>query len=338
GVVDIFESEVGPIEESNLRVDEKGAIRLWFKLRVKVVWRDQPDTPVTGTTVEIKDNSWTVLGVNSIKDMDGVLFSNLNSYTMLAEGIFTKNPYVATADFIGIVKEHQIHISENTEVIIKLVDDIQPRLTIESPTDGLEQREQSVVVKGTLYDKHTGADRVMVSIDGQKWFKATMSPDKFMYEYNFDELPEGLILVRVRGFDTAGNMKEVVASVLVDSTPPDLEIFTPEDGMKTNKRYLEIVGITNVGADVYINDQPIEAQYTLISHTMILAEGPNAIKVAAVDYLGNIAQDIRYVTLDTQAPYVDIINVEDGDSVNDEELTLIGLTEMEDVTVIVNDM
>ena len=338
GVVDIFESEVGPIEESNLRVDEKGAIRLWFKLRVKVVWRDEPDTPVVGTTVEIKDNSWTILGVNSIIDMDGVLFSNLNAYTMLAEGIFTKNPYVATADFIGIVKEQQVQISENTEITIKMVDDIQPRLTIESPSDGLEQREQSVVVKGTLYDKHTGADRVEVSIDGQKWFKATMSADKFMYEYTFEELPEGLTLIRVHGFDNAGNMKELATTVLVDSTPPDLEIYTPEDGMKTSKRYLEIVGITNVGANVYINDQPIETQYTLISHTMILAEGPNAIKVAAVDYLGNIAQDIRYVTLDTQAPYVDIINVEDGDSVSEEELTLIGLTEMEDVTVIVNDM
>jgi hypothetical protein len=336
GVIDIYASEVGPISEQNLRVDEKGAIRLWFELRVKVVWRDDQDTAVVGTTVEIKDNSWTILGVNSIEDMDGVLFSNLNSYTVLPEGIFTKNPYIVTADYIGIVKEKQVMISETTEITIKLVDDILPRLTVESPVDGHEQREQTVTVKGTVYDKHTGVDKVKVSIDGDNWFEAELSADKFTYEHTFEELPEGLVLLRVRGYDVAGNMREAAVSILVDSTPPTLGVITPEDGMRTNKRFLEIVGVTDVGSTVYINDQPIDIQYTLISHTLILAEGPNAIKVAAVDYLGNIAEIVRYVTLDTQAPYIDIINVEDGDSVNMEELTIVGLTEEQDVTVTVN--
>jgi hypothetical protein len=336
GVIDIYASEVGPISEQNLRVDEKGAIRLWFELTVKVVWRDDPDTAVKGTTVEIKDNSWTILGVNSIDDMDGVLFSNLNSFTVLPEGIFTKNPYIVTADYIGIVKERQVIISETTEITIKLVDDILPRLTVESPTDGQEQREQSVVVKGTVYDKHTGVDRVEVSIDGDNWFEAELSVDKFTYEHAFEELPEGLVLLRVRGYDIAGNVREAAVSILVDSTPPTLGVITPEDGMRTNKRFLEIVGVTDVGSTVYINDQPIDIQYTLISHTLTLAEGPNAIKVASVDYLGNIAEIVRYVTLDTQAPYIDIINVADGDSVNVADLTIIGLTEEEDVTVTVN--
>jgi hypothetical protein len=289
-----------------------------------------------GTTVEIKDNSWTILGVNSIEDMDGVLFSNLNSYTVLPEGIFTKNPYIVTADYIGIVKEVDVQIRENTDLTIKLVDDIRPRLTIESPDDGHEQREQSATVKGTVYDKHTGIQKVMVSADNENWFMADMSADMFTYEYTFEDLPEGLVLLRVRGFDLAGNAAESVVSILIDSTPPNLALFTPEDGMRTNKRTLEVVGVTDVGSNVYINDQPIEIQYTLISHTMILAEGPNAIKVASVDHLGNIAEEIRYVTLDTQAPYIDVINVENGDSVNDAHLTIMGLTDEEDVTVSVN--
>ncbi|MCK4970401.1 MAG: hypothetical protein KAS77_07735, partial [Thermoplasmata archaeon] len=93
GVIDVFESEIGPITEANLQVLDSGAIRLWFELRVKVVWRDEPDLQVNGTTVEIKDNSWTILGVNAIDSMEGVLFRNLNSYTVLPEGIYTKNPY-----------------------------------------------------------------------------------------------------------------------------------------------------------------------------------------------------------------------------------------------------
>ncbi len=335
GVVDVFDSEIGEISEYNLQVDEKGAIRLWFELRVRVVWRDNPEDAVEGTTVEIKDNSWNILGVNTISDLEGIVFSNLNSYTVLPEGIFTKNPYIATADYIGIVKEVQAQIAENTEITIKLVDDIAPRLTIESPKDGQEQREETVEVKGTAYDKHTGIDRVEVSIDGENWWEAELSPDRFTFTYTIEDIPEGLNLIRVKAYDRAGNSKEGAISMLVDSTPPNLNVITPTDGMRTNKRFLEIVGTTDVGAQVYINDQPIEIQYTLISHQVVLAEGPNAIKVAAVDYLGNINEVVRYVNLDTQAPYVALVNVEDGQRVKSAKLHVIGLAETEDVTVMV---
>jgi hypothetical protein len=333
GVIDVFESVIGPISEANLQVVDSGAIRLWFELRVKVVWRDDPDTPVTGTTVEIKDNSWTILGVNTIDDIDGLLFRNLNSYTVLPEGIYTKNPYTVTADYIGIVEELRVQLKATMEVTIKLVDDVAPRLTIESPKDGTEQRQQEVTVKGTSYDKHTGIDRVEISTDGENWIEAELSDDKFTYESELTDLDQGLVLIQVRVFDEAGNVKESAVSILVDSTPPNLAVITPESGMITNLRFLEIVGTTDVGAKVYINDQPVETRYTLISHTLVLAEGPNAIKVAAVDYLGNVNEIIRYVTLDTQAPYVAITNMEDGTQVNSAEITLIGETETEDVTI-----
>ena len=333
GVIDVFESEIGPITEANLQVLDLGAIRLWFELRVKVVWRDEPDLQVNGTTVEIKDNSWTILGVNAIDSMEGVLFRNLNSYTVLPEGIYTKNPYTVTADYIGIVEEVHVQLKSTMEITIKLVDDIAPRLTIETPKDGTEQRQQEVTVKGTAYDKHTDVDRVEISTDGENWIEAELSPDKFTYRTELTDLEQGLVLIRVRVFDEAGNKKESAVSILVDSNPPALSVITPEDGMITNKRFLEVVGTTNVGAKVYINDQPVETRYTLISHTLVLAEGPNAIKVAAVDYLGNVNEIVRYVTLDTQAPYVAILNVEEGSQVNSAEITLVGETEKEDVTI-----
>jgi len=333
GVIDVFESVIGPIIESNLQVVDSGAIRLWFELTIKVVWRDEPEVPVIGTNIEIKDNSWTILGVNTIDDIDGVLFRNLNSYTVLPEGIYTKNPYTVTADYIGIVEEASVQLKSTMEITIKLVDDIAPRLTIETPVDGTEQRHHSVTVKGTVYDKHTDIDRVVITTDGENWFEAELSPDRFTYETELTDLEQGLVLIRVRVFDLANNMKESAISILVDSTPPDLTVITPDDGLITSKRYLEIVGTTDVGAKVYINDQPIEIKYTLISHTLVLAEGPNAIKVAAVDYLGNVNEEVRYVTLDTQAPYVAITNVDDGSQVNTAEITLVGETEKEDVTI-----
>lgn len=331
GVIDVYESEVGAIAESNLRVDEKGAIRLWFQMGVRVIWKGTSD-PVIGASVEIKDNSWNILGINAINSPDPVVFTNLNAYTVLPEGIFTKNPYIITVDFLGIVKEVRTQVDKNTEVTIELVDDIAPRLTIESPKDGQEQREQSVLVKGTAYDKHTGLDRVMVSTDGKIWRRATIDPNNgFTYTYNLEGLAEGLTIIRVRSYDLAGNFKEGSATILVDSTPPQLNVITPTDGMRTSKRSLEIVGTTDVGAKVYINDRPIDIQYTLISHQLVLAEGPNAIKVAAVDYLGNVNEVVRYVTLDTQAPYIAMVT--EDQVVSTPEVTVIGLTEVTDVTI-----
>ena len=332
GVIDVYESVIGAITESNLRVDEKGAIRLWFQMGVKVVWKDS-GKPVAGASVEIKDNSWNILGINAIsEEQPRVLFSNLNAYTVLPEGIFTKNPYIITADFLGIVKEVRAHVEKNTEVIVEMVDDIAPRLTIESPKDGQEQREHQVLVKGTAYDKHTGLDRVMVSTDGKIWRRATIDPTNgFTYTYNLEGLTEGLTIIRVRCYDVAGNTKEGTATILVDSTPPQLNVITPTDGMRTSKRTLEIVGTTDVGAKVYINDRPIEIQYTLISHQLVLAEGPNAIKVAAVDYLGNVNEVVRYVSLDTQAPYIAMVT--EDQVVNTPTVTVIGLTEPTDVSI-----
>jgi len=332
GVIDVFESVIGPITESNLRVDEKGAIRLWFEMGVRVIWKGTND-PVDGASVEIKDNSWNILGINAISlASPRILFSNLNAYTVLPEGIFTKNPYIITVDFLGIIKEVRAQVDKNTEVTVELVDDIAPRLTIESPRDGQEQREHDVLVKGTAYDKHTGLDRVVVSTDGKIWRRATIDPDNgFTYTYRLEGLSEGLTIIRVRAYDIAGNLKEGTSTILVDSTPPQLNVITPTDGMRTSKRSLEIVGTTDVGAKVYINDRPIDIQYTLISHQLVLAEGPNAIKVAVVDYLGNVNEVVRYVTLDTQAPYIAMVT-EDG-VVNTPTVTVIGLTEPTDVSI-----
>jgi hypothetical protein len=337
GVIDVYESDIGDISEANLVVDEKGAIRLWFQMRVRVLWKGTEE-PVFDANVEIKDNSWTIIGVNTIRrDEDGVLFTNLNSYSVLPEGIFTKNPYIVTVDYLGIIEETNFKIDRNLDVTIFLQDDIQPRLTIETPKDGLEQREPDIMVKGTAYDKHTGLDHVDTSIDGETWWMAEMGPDGFTYTYTINDVPEGLVIVRVRAMDIAGNYKHGAVTVFVDNTPPSLTVITPTDGMRTNKRFLEIVGTTDVGANVYVNDQPIDIQYTLISHLVTLAEGPNAIKVSALDYLGNVNEIVRYVTLDTQAPYIALESPSDGDTVNTPTIRLVGLTETEDITIKVMD-
>ena len=329
-VIDVLSSEVGSISSSNLLVDEKGAIRLWFEMRVLVVWRDT-GAFVKGTGLEMKDNSWNIIGINTVDDASGVRFTNLNAYTILPDGVFTRNPYIITADYIGITKEVRAQVDGNIVVTIQLVDDILPRLTIETPADGLAQRGHDIEVKGTAYDKHTGLDRVVVSIDGVTWAQAAVLSDGFTYRHTVTGVPEGLTVVRVRAYDHAGNYKELISTVQVDSTPPSLELMSPADGLVTATRSIEVVGTTDIGTRVFINDNPVAVTYTLISRTLVLMEGPNAVKVTAVDYLGNVNQIVRYVTLDTQAPYIAMVT--EDSTVNTPTVTVTGLTEPTGVAI-----
>jgi hypothetical protein len=329
GIIDVYESEVGEVTMANLRVDEKGAIRLWYSMRVRVVWRDT-GKPVIDANVEIKDNTWSIIGINTIGGGSGVHFGNLNAYTSTAEGIFTKNPYIVTVDFLGIVREETFTVTENMDVTIRLVDDISPRLTIETPEDGRKQREHVVHVKGKSFDVHSGIDKVVVSIDEETWYTAEGTET---YTYVLEDCPEGAIMVFVRAYDTAGNIKEIAVSIHIDSTPPSLSVITPEDGMRTNKRFLEVVGITDVGSDVYINDRPITIDYTLISHVLVLNEGPNTIKIAVADFLGNVNLVVRTVILDTQAPFIEVISPKEGATIGTSKITLVAKTEPEDVTI-----
>jgi hypothetical protein len=330
GVIDIYTSEVGEISETNLFVDEAGAIRLWFAMKVMAIWEGSGD-PVLGASLELKDNSWNIIGINSITDAEGVLFSNLNSYTILPEGVFTKNPYIISVEFLGLMKEKKIDVLGYTETTIVLRDDVIPRLFIETPVDGFKQKESTVKVTGTSYDRHTGMDRVEMSIDETNWVVADGIET---FDYTITDVPEGIVVIRVRAYDVSGNHKETMVTIYVDKTPPTLTVYTPVNNLMTRDRYVEIIGITDVGSDVLINNVRIELDYTLISHELPLAEGENRIRIASYDSLGNVAEVIRTVTLDTHAPYLEILT--EGTEVNTARVMVKGLTEAEGVTVTVD--
>jgi hypothetical protein len=330
GVLDVYSSIVGPIKTSNLYVDEMGAIRLWFNLQVYVVWEDT-GLPVVGAQVDLRDNSWKIIGVSGIEGAEGILFNNLNSHTILNDGVFTRNPYLINVDFIGIQKEVKTDVVGHSERTIKLRDNIQPRLFIETPEDSHQQRETSVEVRGNAYDRHTGIDRVEVSLNEGIWYLAEGTD---IYSHTFHDLPEGISVIKVRTFDKAKNMKETQVTIYVDTTPPTLSVVSPMEGAMTSNRYLDIIGTSDVGATVLINNQHVELDYTLISHQLVLVEGINEIRVAALDALGNVQTITRNVTLDTYVPFISILT--DDVVVNTPKVTLVGMTEESGVIVTVD--
>jgi len=329
GIVDVYDSDVGPVTRDNLVTNEAGAIRLWFSLDLKTVWGNT-GLPVYGASMEVRDNTLAIIGVSIINSPDAVSFGNLNTITVDFAGIITRNPYTVTVDFRGITREETVNVTKRTSVTVLMFDDVPPRLTIETPRDGTMQNTRTTLVKGRVYDMHSALDKVLVSIDGETWLEANGTD---VFRLALQDLPEGFVVVRVRAFDAAGNYQEALVSLLVDTTPPALDLITPTDGMRTRGRTIEIIGTTDVGARVFINGQEVDLAYTLISHTIPLNEGPNVIKVSVMDPLGNERVQVINVERDTLGPYLALLNPQDGAVLNTDNVHLEGLTEPSGVTV-----
>ena len=329
GIIDVYNSDIGAITRANLKANEYGAIRLWFPLQVKVLWKDSGN-PVIGASLSVRDNTWSTIGVSIVQDADGKTFSNLNTMTVDYLGIITRNPYIVNVEFRGIAQERVVNVTKATELTILMVDDIPPRIDIETPGKGSMQRERSIYLKGTSFDVHSAIDRVVVSIDGEFWQEAS---GQEVFELTIPDVPEGLIVVLVRAYDASDNYWEESISVLVDSTPPSLKIISPVEGMRTNSQTIEVLGTTDVGARAYINGQLVEIDYTFISKTVLLNEGPNVIKVKVIDLIGNDEEIIINVIVDTQAPYLAIISPMNGAIVNTKDVRLMGHTESTGVTI-----
>lgn len=330
-IVDVFSTDIGVIDERNLFVDLMGAIRLWFDLNVQVVWEDTGQH-IMDVNLELKDNSWDIKGINTQTSTDGVTFVNLNSHTVLSEGVATKNPYSVRVNYRGLVKEEKIIVEGSSSVTIGMLDDIRPRLHIEYPKEGDLTRDSEVEVKGSSYDMHTGVDVIEVSLDGETWYVAEGTD---IFSYTFRDVAEGLSVILVRVCDNAGNIDMDTVSIYIDRTPPSLIVYSPINGTRTRFTDMEVVGVTDVDASVYINSQPIETEYTLISHQIRLNEGLNEIKVVVYDNLGNLRMEMRTVFLDTQRPYIEMVT--DDQLVRDKVFMLQGITEPGEVTITIED-
>jgi hypothetical protein len=103
-------------------------------------------------------------------------------------------------------------------------------------------------------------------------------------------LAEGAGLIVIEGRDGAGNTVSRRVQVLVDLTAPSLEIVEPQTGFRTSDLTVVIVGITEPGAIVTVNDQAVQVDaYGKFTTSVTLLKGGNTIKVSASDEAGNSA-------------------------------------------------
>ncbi len=115
---------------------------------------------------------------------------------------------------------------------------------------------------------------------------------------------DGLYRLQVTAQGVARSASRSVL-VEVDTTPPTLQLVNLPDGMRVRQPVLEIQGLTEPGASVWLSGNP--AQITVdpegrFQAQVRLQDGENAFELRAVDEAGNTARLTRRVELVTTPP------------------------------------
>ena len=157
-----------------------------------------------------------------------------------------------------------------------VLDTSRPSLELFSPVDGALLRSRDVTVNGTCEPGMT------LTVNGESVDTGTGVFSKTL------TLPEGSGLLTIEGRDAAGNTVSAQLAVVIDLTAPSLEIVEPAGGFRTRDYSVVVMGLTEPGAFVTVNGQPVTVDsFGKFSTTVAIQKGKNDIRVAAGDSAGN---------------------------------------------------
>lgn len=133
-------------------------------------------------------------------------------------------------------------------------------------------------------------------------------------------LGDGAHTITVNVSDNDGNAADTATrSITIDTTPPTLDVTSPQDNLVTNKTALTVSGTTNdatsgpVTITIKLN-QVDQGTITVESSgawskDVTLQEGENTIVVTATDRAGKTTVITRKVTLNTTAPKITSVEI-----------------------------
>ena len=137
--------------------------------------------------------------------------------------------------------------------------------------------------------------------------------------------------------DNVGNSYVIFKSIIRDSSEPKLILTSPEEGMWTNNSQIEVKGITELGATIFVNGNPLPTFDGRFATNMFLTEGVNMVIVEAVDKANNLKRVERRVYLDSIPPALQVESPRRDALVSDRFLPIMGTIDDPSVThVIVN--
>jgi len=185
-----------------------------------------------------------------------------------------------------------------------------PVLTIASPAAGFLTNQSTVSVSGTVADATAltlTANGVALTVDASG-----------NYTGQVPLAAEGANVIAFVATDAATNQSTQSRNVVRDTQAPVLNLTAPTDNSVTKTSTLSLVGNVFDASPVAVNvnGAPVIVDGTgALSGSVTLVEGANILNVVATDGAGNSANQVRRVTLDTQAPVITISAPTDGSTI-----------------------
>jgi flagellar hook assembly protein FlgD len=155
-----------------------------------------------------------------------------------------------------------------------------PEIIIDNPPEGLWINQRLLSVQGRA------ASDARLLVNGKT---ATVSDDG---SFDVDVLlEEGENVVRVEATDAVGNETSVERQVFLKLQPPAISLTSITDGMEVNEPSLLVIGQTEAGTTVRVNGQELAVDTQGGFQSVVnLVEGPNLVRVEAIDRAGNTAR------------------------------------------------
>ena len=177
-------------------------------------------------------------------------------------------------------------------------------------------------------------------VNGQAKLIINRQPVDVMPDGTWESLQEihsGTNEFVITATDNVGNSYVVYKSIIQDSSEPKLILTSPEEGMWTNISQIEVKGITELGATIFVNGDPLPTFDGRFATNIFLTEGANRVIVEAVDKANNLKRVERWVYLDSIPPALQVESPRRDALVSDRFLPVMGTIDDPSVThVIIN--
>jgi hypothetical protein len=289
-----------------------------------------------------------VVGVSSPSDGEFLNFTTLRVEGFaedLGSGVMTVslevegfNVTTVVLDEMGCYLHDFMDVPEGDLVITAMVHDFACNEGRYSISLVIDRTPPTLVVVEPLNDTHTNQSTVRVLAQYEPCETVRVNLREFPGTAGVIDvtlpLNEGLNVFEVMAIDRVGNVASVVRVVTLDTLPPELRVFHPRDGFRTNSTELEVEGdvrgahalsVSVFRSSTDLIDDPITpSKDGTYAHVVTLDEGENVIVVTARDRAGNAVSRRMTVVVDTVPPLVSITHPEDGHVTNVRRLRVLG--------------
>ena len=186
-------------------------------------------------------------------------------------------------------------------------------------------------------DMSVGADQSELLVEGVTdpdatvWLNDSPQPLEVSASGGFSTrypLREGVNRIELVAVDDAGNRASVTREITLLTQPPDIVVLNPSDGLWINQQMLSVQGTVPAGTQVRVNQAEAEVDADgNFEVDVVLDEGENTVRIEATDAVGNITLEERRVYLRTSPPLLSLTTVQDGMTVREPSLLVVGKTE-----------